>query len=301
LEQVSVMLRASGQNELVQKLKGYRFSAELSMAGREAVRKNGVALKQTVSFQDDELKRAASDFGKKRGLVFFQSAELCYRFRLEVKRLVSYCLHRLEARFGYFLPYCLSEMRNDEFFYAIRRLTGEEDIKTALVLGAAVGEGSTVAFVKGIQENANRPRVFCVCASKERLVRLRRAFAKDASVRCYGIAFMPGERFAEEMERTVEKIKEENQVDGFDAVLIDNSEIGQGKVLGGLGREVFDAKFIFLDDINSLYNYENCGRLLRDPRYIIVAQNPGLRNGYAIFKMNVLRGFALTREEVGAK
>lgn len=39
-----------------------------------------------------------------------------------------------------------------------------------------------------------------------------------------------------------------------------------------------------LDDINAFKNYESNERLKRDPQYKCIAEDRGLRNGYAIYK-----------------
>jgi hypothetical protein len=46
------------------------------------------------------------------------------------------------------------------------------------------------------------------------------------------------------------------------------------------------AQIVILDDINGPFNFQNYNELLKDANYILAASNPGLRNGYAIFKRN---------------
>ncbi|PMB30600.1 hypothetical protein CEN43_16495 [Fischerella thermalis BR2B] len=40
------------------------------------------------------------------------------------------------------------EIKNDEFYAILQRITREENIKTVLEIGSSSGEGSTEAFVK---------------------------------------------------------------------------------------------------------------------------------------------------------
>jgi hypothetical protein len=292
------MLKACQQYDLAERLAKYRFLGAPS-SGSSSVMNKRILSNQKGNVHQSWLTKALSVFGKKDSLSFFHSSQVYYRVQLELRKGVSYFLHRLESKFGYFLPYSLSEMRNDEFFHAIQRLTGEEDIKAALVIGAAIGEGSTEAFVTGIQENPNKPFVFCISASKRRFVQLQRAFGKERSVKCYGISALSREQFAKKLEQTVQKIKEENQIEIFDAVLIDSSELQcEMPVNAKLNEKLYGARFVFLDDINAFCNYENHGRLLTDPEYVLVAQNPGLRNGYAIFKLDASGGLALGRGQV---
>ena len=75
-------------------------------------------------------------------------------------------------------------------------------------------------------------------------------------------------------------IKQENNIDFFDVVLIDGSEFsGSGEL-----NKTYGAKFIMLDDINSFKNYNNYRLLYNDMNYEPVALNFYLRNGYAVFR-----------------
>jgi hypothetical protein len=40
--------------------------------------------------------------------------------------------------------------------------------------------------------------------------------------------------------------------------------------------------------MSGLYNYQERNRLLKDSSYVLIAENAGLRNGYAIFKLDPL-------------
>jgi len=89
----------------------------------------------------------------------------------------------------------------------------------------------------------------------------------------------------QELEKSINKIKQENQIDFFDVVLIDGSELQhQVTVSDTVNKELYAACFVLLDDINTMSNYENHSGLLRDSTFVLVAHNPGLRNGYSIFR-----------------
>jgi hypothetical protein len=47
---------------------------------------------------------------------------------------------------------------------------------------------------------------------------------------------------------------------------------------------IYGAKFILLDDVICYKNHDNYIKLLNDSNYILIKENLGLRNGYAIFK-----------------
>jgi hypothetical protein len=241
---------------------------------------NAEILVKNGDIYKERLKQSFVCWGKKHSLY-----PLNDQWRLKLRKLVGRFAHCLEAKFGYFLPYRLSQMRNDEFFRAIQYLARKEDIKTALVIGAAKGEGTTEAFLTGIRENQNKPSLFCVNGSTRRFVNLQKTVAHDHLVGCYAISSTSPEHFADQLEQTVRRIKEENQINFFDAVLIDSSELSQEITNNAEpSSELYGAGFILLDDINTFYNYKNHDRLLRDMNYVRVAENPGLRNGYSIFR-----------------
>jgi hypothetical protein len=230
-------------------------------------------------------------------------------------------LSRLETLFGFFLPYPLSAISNDEFISAIQKLIKEENLKTALVIGASAGEEITEAFLAGIQENQNKPTAFCMNLSTPKFLKLQRRLIYDSFVRCYDVSSNSLENLPDKKEfvafndplqteltdlndysselvldwlyqdieylqklritdNAIKTIKQENQIDCFDMVLIDSSEFDGIAELD----TVYGAKFLLFNDINTLQNYNNLRRLFADPGYTLVAQNTSLPNSYAIFQ-----------------
>ncbi|MHC5610946.1 MAG: class I SAM-dependent methyltransferase, partial [Nostoc sp.] len=212
----------------------------------------------------------------------------------------------------------LPEIKNDEFYAAIKRIAKEEDIKTVLEIGSSSGEGSTEAFVTGLRENPNKPTLFCMEISKDRFNKLKNNYKNECFIKYYNMSSVPVKKFPDEkviidfynshhtnlnfypLERVlgwlrqdieyvnnsgvsdngIQKIKQENNIDCFDLVLIDGSEFtGQAEL-----DEVYGAKFICLDDITTFKNYQNFNRLLSDSDYILIMSNQNIRNGYAIFQ-----------------
>src|SRR5206468_4223999 len=91
-------------------------------------------------------------------------AEVWWRFnRVATKKLRAGCrhmLHQLENRYGYFLPYHLSQAKNDEFFSAARDVARDERVRTILVIGAAGKSFTTQAILTGAKENLNKALAF---------------------------------------------------------------------------------------------------------------------------------------------
>ena len=279
IEQVRMMLSACGQRDMGETLKK-------SVSGKgEAFEERSVSacdnretsISEGAPFDERRVEKDASVFFKRR--LFYRN------LRLRLKRCVADALHSLERKFGYFLPYGVSEMRKDEFFHAIRKLMEGEDIKTALLVGAAKGEGSTEAFLAGALENENRPSVFCISGSEFQFGNLRKTFAHHPAVKWYVLSSTSPDSLAEELARTVRKIKVDNQISSFDSVFIDGSRVKHPSNFSGeLNKELQGARFVLLDGINSCYNHGYHHDLLRDRNYLLIDHNPGLRNGYAIFK-----------------
>jgi glycosyltransferase involved in cell wall biosynthesis len=211
------------------------------------------------------------------------------------------------------------EIKNDEFYAVIQKIAREEDIKTVLEIGSSSGGGSTEAFVTGLRDNSNKPTLFCMEVSKTRFTELAKNYENDSFVKCYNVSSVSLEQFPDEKEviefynttqtnlnlypleqvlgwlrqdieyvqnfgdstNGIQKIKQENNINLFDLVLIDGSEFTGNVELD----DVYGAKLIFLDDINTFKNYKNHHQLLADKNYTLVVQNASLRNGYSIFKI----------------
>ncbi|MFP4297763.1 MAG: FkbM family methyltransferase [Spirulinaceae cyanobacterium] len=210
------------------------------------------------------------------------------------------------------------EIKHDEFYHFLQRIAAEEDIKTILEIGSSSGGGSTEALVTGIQQNPYQPQLYCMEVSKTRFLELQKTYENQPFVHCYNVSSVPETCFPSEAQvrefyhnnitnlnqypleqilswrqqdisylenndvpkNGIAHIKEENNIETFDVVLIDGSEFTGSAEL----TEVHGAKIIALDDINAYKNYNSHARLLQDSNYELIKQNPHLRNGYSIFK-----------------
>jgi predicted O-methyltransferase YrrM len=221
-----------------------------------------------------------------------------------------------------------AEVKNDDFYRAIRNIAKEEDIQTVIEIGSSSGQGSTEAFVTGLRENPNQPLLFCLEISKPRFAALQNTYKDDAFVKCYNVSSVSLEQFADEEEvikfykshqtnlnnyrleevigwlhqdieyikqsgvsgRGIAQIKEQNNIDFFDVALIDGSEFTGSSELD----EVYGAKYIFLDDTNAFKNYNNLQRLYQDSDYTVITENKRVRNGFAIFKKRAVQPVSYT-------
>lgn len=210
------------------------------------------------------------------------------------------------------------EIKNDDFYAIIQQLARTEDIKTVLEIGSSSGGGSTEAFVTGLRENPNQPKLFCMEVSQTRFAELNKRYEHESFVKCYNVSSVAIEEFPDRSEvikfhenttgnlkayplervlgwlqqdieyvknsgtsaNGIRQVKQENQIEHFDLVLIDGSEFTGISEL----KEVYGSKFILLDDITTFKNYKNHQQLLQDPNYILIGENKTTRNGYSIFK-----------------
>jgi hypothetical protein len=271
-----IMLKASQQLDLVETLIKFISLADQGLKPQEsnfrAARK--LVSKYSAAIQNSLFNKSSSFLGIQHSI---DPIHILLRQRL--KRQCGNFLRRLESRFGYFLPYNLSLKRNDEFFHAIQYITQSEDIKTALILGASSQAGSTEAFLTGIQQNLNKPTVFCINIPLPQFIKLQKHYANHSVVKCYEVSSASLENLSQQVENVIEKIKQENKIDFFDVVLLDGSELN---VRTDLSNELHKGRIVMLDDVN--INQKIYYDLLTDNTCILDAENSGLRNGYAIFK-----------------
>jgi len=278
IEQLCIILRACKQPQ---------FSAVLMQARSlpQHSRGNSGPQRHAAAQQKGDIRRHSSPLTQKNATLFLTI--LRHRLHTRLRRRVGRLLHYLEGKYGYFLPYHLSGMRNDEFLREVRKLARETTLRTALLVGAAKGKGITEAFLSGILENENEPAVFCLNNLTKEFASLETAFASNRLVNCYGIRICSAGEFLGEFEAAATKIKKDHGLNGFDMVLIDGSRFIQQ--LGPsvkLQHELHSATHILLDNIDTPFNHVNYQRLIRDPAFALVACDPGLRNGYAIFERN---------------
>jgi hypothetical protein len=213
-----------------------------------------------------------------------------------------------------------AEIKNDEFYLNIRLIASHRHVKNILEIGSGSGRGSTQAFVEGIESNPNKAecRLFCLELSQIRCDQVRALYRYKPFVKCYNYCSIPTSQYMtdDEVREVYTKvttltnqypleqvlgwldgerdyikergipddgipvIMQENNIEQFDAVLIDGSIFTARAEL----RQVYGAEYIMLDDTNDIKNYQNHALLMENQGYSRFKANITLRNGYAIFK-----------------
>jgi hypothetical protein len=184
----------------------------------------------------------------------------------QVNRLSGPVLQGIEGRLGYFLPYDLSKARSDEFFRAIETMSRENNIVTAIIVGACAGNYVTEACLHGARRNPNRPTVFCVGNPTTAFARLQKRYSHDHYVRC--------------VKNTADAVRIANTFDGLNMVIFDGSE----------GASVCDyeqkdgAEIVILGDTTKSSTYDIYLALITRCEYSLLGHNPEHYGGYAIFE-----------------
>ncbi|MCX7593410.1 MAG: glycosyltransferase [Fischerella sp.] len=242
---------------------------------------------QELSFSPDVEKRLFPDklswkmpFFTKKTVINQYSKKIIRRIAYSFVIPLSQKIHPWEKRFGYFLPYNFSEKRNDEFFYKVHKIAKQEDIKTVLLIGYNPRQASNEAFLNGLRSNPHKLNLSCIKTKKGSKLGLQNCNLHhgDTSVNFYDLSNASQENFSENLQQLVLKIKQDQQIDFFDIIFIDGSELKFSVELDEA------AKLIILEDINNYNNYRNYQRLVANINYAILDENLSLRRGYAIFQ-----------------
>jgi len=194
-----------------------------------------------------------------------------------VRRLGS-ILHRLERKVGYFLPYAVSSMRDDPFFASVRVIAEKEEIQDALIVGASPGRGLTESFLAGCARSRTAPHVSCICSSPPALQALRRRKLGSSMLNCR--LFPPA------------KVDPPPTLGAFvgadaryDTVVIDPSEWDRHMDADHeFLRHLGSARTVILDDVNTDVGFRIRRSLTETSRFVVAAEDPSLRNGYAILR-----------------
>ena len=204
------------------------------------------------------------------------------------------------------------EIKDDAFYESIIRVASMPGLSHILEIGASSGTGSTEAFVAGIGMQPEAPTLHSLEVSEPRYRALVERYRDIPFVRCYHASSVALSDFPSVDEvasawragdpplRTqlrwlrqdidyitehdvpqsaIDSIKEEFAIDSFDVVLIDGSEFTGTAELA----QVYGARFLLLDDIRTFKNRANYERLSDDPGYRLMASDPHLRHGFAVF------------------
>jgi hypothetical protein len=213
------------------------------------------------------------------------------------------------------------EIQRDRFYKLLQSYASRHDLKLFLEIGSSAGGGSTQAFVDAIsmRPDSDEVSVYCFELSKNRFKLLAEKYISFPFVKPYNVSSISASEFPDvssiiDFYQTVKSslndypidtilqwywqdinyiknsgldangiiyVKEKNDINAFDMVLIDGSEF-TGEVELDL---VMGSKVIALDDINTFKCYNAFKILSSNSSYVLKHYNRKLRNGFAIFEM----------------
>ncbi len=285
IEQLCKILKACQQSDLAETLTNSIDSITSLSKKKDSNSTTNTSLEYSQDFHSKQLNNS-SFFVPKIGYPFHLSffnklLFLRLRKKLKLKPKILNFLNYLEKIFGYFLPYSLSGMRNDEFFQTIQKLAAEENIEKVLIIGASAGRGSTEALMTGIHGKQSEISVFCLNTINSQFTKLKKIYADNYSIKFYALPSSSPILSSNETENIIKSIKQENQISSFDVILIDCSGFSFSV---DLSNDIFGARYILLNNIITPQYCNNHFKLLMNPRYSLVCQNSYLRSGYSIFQ-----------------
>jgi hypothetical protein len=171
-----------------------------------------------------------------------------------------------------------AKLNNDEFSQAVQYLFQQEDIKTAIIIGSS--NNAEKAIFTDQKRSDNGQTVFNINNTDGEFVQFKNNHTDHSS---------------SELNNCIKKVKQENDINFFDLVLIDSSEFRTDVEL----HELKGGRFIILNKINAFQNYKIKQKLISDPSYTIVMDDPSYKNGYTIFKKldkSLLRDYPSTQK-----
>jgi tetratricopeptide (TPR) repeat protein len=202
--------------------------------------------------------------------------------RLSIKRAIGRSAHFLERKYGYFLPYRLSEKKRDQFFSQIAAIGSQQGITRALVIGVPPSPGSLEALLSGMSGDDAPPQVLCVDRPTRRFRQLERRFAGNLVFRELGAG--PEAEMRESLEKLT-KMDGRGGVGAFELVLVNGTSASVlGLTSGSLRPYLTGARVVVLDDINNLVAHESLSALVAAGTHQVAAHDPDLRGGYTILK-----------------
>jgi len=281
MEQLEVMLTACGQNDLAGRIH------ELSASNGILENAGGVRAQAAHGYLQASLSSLAwygglrTAGGAARTLQWRSAGQT---FAGKLKAAGKRTLHRMELRFGYVLPYRLSAARRDDPFRSIEEIAREQEIKTALIIGARHGGGNTEAVITGAGSNVSRPPVICLSTSRNGRSNPEAVTSwNHAAANWYTIAAKAVDA-ASAFREILKEVRREHMIDGFDLVLVDGSELGEDFAWHEeIQVEVERARAVVLDDVNLLPVGEIHNRVLQSPSLVLVDQDLSVGDGFSIF------------------
>jgi hypothetical protein len=268
IRQLGLMLSACGRPKLVQKLTSYPIV-------------NGTGPIQKIPALPTILTDATPASGRDRDASAEFRRQLFYqRIKASLKGGVKKLVDKVKTKYPTVTSSVLTQSRNDPYFRAIQERVMGETCRSVLIVGAAPRESSTRAMLAALRRTV-RPNMFGIAISKHRAG----SRGETAFTLWHNLRSTSSNLVSEEIDQVITRIRNAHQIQQFDLVIIDGSELSLELAnADALQRCLEAAHCVVLDDINHQFNHGRYARLLDDSRFALVDQDLSRRQGYAIFE-----------------
>jgi hypothetical protein len=152
----------------------------------------------------------------------------------------------------------------DEFARAVRNWAREDEVRSALIIGACDSSILTRAFLVGIRQNPAMPVTVCQSSSANGLKKLSEEFIGNSQVR-----FIVG---------SVDNAKDKAEVENFEIVLLDQETHSPGEAIKALRG----ARTVLIRDINTYIGHLVVRKLVSENEFRIVDEDVSVKHSYVI-------------------
>ena len=149
-------------------------------------------------------------------------------------------------------------------------------------MGAARGSYETEAILAGLTGNAGHPSVFCLGSSARRWFRRGRR-DRNSTVHWFELRSDGTRSCAQALQARIEEITTQNQIDAFDLVLLNGSNLSKEFSADALSKVLAGAKIAILCNLDRPSCQSWNEFLVRRADFSLESYDPELRGGYAIF------------------
>jgi tetratricopeptide (TPR) repeat protein len=198
----------------------------------------------------------------------------------KVKHELGNHLRRLERRFGYFLPFDVSAVREDEFIQRLCREFAETTSAGALILGADPKRAATQAAMFGLRRSRQGAKVYCVAINETP----EHHGTAPNSVTNESVVHVPGGISAAAIAETILLLRGRCSIAAFNRVLVDchvlQAKLGRHPIeLPALGR----AEIVYVCGTATILGSRLQTLLLDSAEYQSVVIDPVRGGGHSVF------------------
>lgn len=289
-EEICKMLRACREFGLADEVARCPFPPPSQCNLKDSIQGSDVGdVNRKSAFKDRKAITAVSSSNAMVPTTYFKQFSVLRRLRGNVRTFVSQKLYKLEAKYGYFLPYRISSRRRDEFFSRLQSLAQSGKVENALIICSAIRRGLREAIVQGAQDGGVGAKVYLLQSDVLVVARIFARLAGSEGSQYIPISFPSRTRHVEDLASVVDRIKEEHGNVKLDLIVIDGSRLEvSADGVSELGEKLIQTKYIILIGLSSSLTYEYFRQLSRRLDWRLLIQGADRQDGYAIFERELV-------------